>query len=58
MRNEPSPMLRKVWAMKEAAEAETRGLRGHAYFEYIRSQMPKLNLPTAKPTRRRTSPAK
>ena len=48
MKNEPSPMLRKVQAMKQAVQDETRGLTPHAFFEHIRKMIPDLGLPTAR----------
>ena len=48
MRNEPSASLRRVWAMKEAAQNETRQLVTPAsYFRHIRKAVPDLGLPIA-----------
>jgi hypothetical protein len=48
MRNEPSACLRQVWAMKEAAEEETRPcVTAEEYFRHIRSRLPDLRLPEA-----------
>jgi len=50
MRNEPSASLRQVWAMKQAAEEETRPCATAAdYFRHIRSSIPDLRLPVAAP---------
>ena len=47
MKNEPWAMLREVWAMKEAAQEETKGLSTKAYFRHIRKRIPDLGLPIA-----------
>ena len=48
MKTEPSPSLRKVWAMKEAAEEETKDLASaEEYFRHIRKATPHLRLPDA-----------
>ena len=57
MKNEPSPMLRKVQAMKQAAQEETRDLTTpQAYFEHIRKMIPDLGLPTARKVARGSRP--
>jgi hypothetical protein len=49
MKDDPSPMMRKVHAMKQAAQEETRGLTtAKEYFEHIRKMIPDLGLPTAR----------
>ncbi len=47
-----------VWAMKEAVQDETRGLKGHEYFKYIRVHTKQFNLPVASSRRRAACGAK
>jgi len=44
----PLSTLEQVWAMKQAAEEETRGLTDPAaYFRYIRNRISSLGIPAA-----------
>jgi len=48
MRNEPSKSMRQVWAMKQAAEEQTRSCAtAEDYFQHIRGRIPDLRLSDA-----------
>jgi len=48
MKSEPSRTLREVWALKQAAQEETKGLSGPEYFAYIHREVVKLRRSAAR----------